>query len=240
MKFLSLDTSTAYSVVSLSNENGLMCGARRLFEKGRSDRLLSLVAHCLEKAKTQIDEVDYFAVGVGPGSFTGLRIGISTVKGLSYALRRPCLAFSSLDAIAFNGAFASETRLCVMVDARRANVYCRFYASNGLAGDTGASWRRFSPAMLLNLKTFQKRVMLEAQKEKGMAFCGDAVRLYRGDLLEKNRRFRFMPEESWYPTPESLAHLAKEGVHNHGTVDPFGLSAAYLYEQDCQINKKCV
>lgn len=232
MKFLSLDTSSAYSVVALCDEHGLIYGQRRLFEKGRTDGLIDLIAHCLDKARLRLEKIDCFAVGVGPGSFTGLRIGISAVKGFGYAGDRPCFTFSSLDAIAFNRLPSKMTRLCVMVDARRSNVYCRFYTLS-------PALRRASADMLVDVKTLEKKLMSERREDTPMAFSGDGIRLYKEDLFKDGGVFSPVPEKFWYPTPESIAALAQEQIRKNKPVDCFTMSAVYLYEQDCQVTKQC-
>ena len=220
MNFLSIDTSTKYSVVAIGGKGGKVHGCRRLFEKGRADRLSALIAECLKRSGLEIGAVDYFGVGVGPGSFTGLRIGLSIIKGLSYALKKPCLVFSSLDAIAFNNAPYKKGRLCVMVDAKRSNVYSRFYDITGPV----------SKDALLSVPDL-------LQKTAGsMVFTGDAIDLYRGDILAKVKDPRFIAQRFWYPTPESITSLTLESFRLKKSVDCFKLSASYLYAQDCQVS----
>jgi tRNA threonylcarbamoyladenosine biosynthesis protein TsaB len=238
MNFLSVDTSTKYSVFVLSNEEKILYGERRLFEKGRPDGLSEEISRCLKKTRMGLEQIDYFGVGIGPGSFTGLRIGLSIVKGLSYACKKPCLTFSSLDAIAFNDAAYRMKKLCVMVDARRSNVYCRFYTINpsrplnavkGVGRDRLLSWDS-----------------LRKEFRTGLAVSGDALRLYQPLLQAGGKRgaakkvlFEFIPEKFWYPTPESIARLTQQTFRRRVSVDSFGLSAVYLYEQDCQVTSKC-
>lgn len=229
MKFLSIDTSTQYSVVALSDENGMLFGERRLFEKGRCENLFSLFRHCLKKAKTNMEGVDFFALGCGPGSFTGLRIGIAAVKGLTYALNKNCFVFSSLDAIAFNDVALKEERLCVCVDAKRDNIYCRFYARDRQGGLV-----RDSDDLLLGMGAFLKKINVHT------ALTGDALKL-KGDIfLKKIKRCRLLNEKFWYPTPESLSRLALEAFKKGGGVGSFVLDAKYLYESDCQVHKSVI
>ncbi len=191
MNFLSIDTSTKYSVVAIRGKGGKVHGCRRLFEKGRADRLSALIAECLKRSGLKIGAVDYFGVGVGPGSFTGLRIGLSIIKGLSYALKKPCLVFSSLDAIAFNNAPYKKGRLCVMVDAKRSNVYSRFY--DIAESSVGSSCVKAGPSKdaLLSLPVLLQKT------GTSMAFSGDAIDLYRGDILAKVKDPRFLAQRIW-------------------------------------------
>jgi tRNA threonylcarbamoyladenosine biosynthesis protein TsaB len=229
MKFLSIDTSTRYSVVSILDEAGLIYGQRRLFEKGRSEGIIGLINECLKRTKNQMEEMSGFGVGVGPGSFTGLRIGLSTIKGLSYALKKPCCAFSSLDAIAFNPALAQKTHLGVCVDAKRSNMYCQFYKIDGPSGRI----KKITKESLLTSDSLPGKI------GKPLLFSGDAITAYRAELKERFHDAQFAAEESWYPTPASIARLTLEQFRLNKTLDCFKLLPVYLYAQDCQVRKIC-
>lgn len=228
MKILSIDTSTKYSVVSVSDGNNLLYGTRCLFEKGRCDGLFELIKYSLKRAGLALKDIDCFGVGVGPGSFTGLRIGVSAIKGLSYALSKPVAVFSSLDAIAWNYIEDKHGRLSVIVDAKRSNVYNRFYDLNAPSGP-----KILSEVSLTNIDIFLKDI-----KENDI-FCGDGLIIYK-DVIKK--RFKkekpeFAREELWYPTAQSICGLARYEAARADKHDCFSLGATYLYSHDCQVNK---
>ena len=231
MNFLSIDSSTKYSVVSILNENGLIYGQRRLFEKMRSDGLLNLIKSSLLKTKIKIGSLDGLGVGLGPGSFTGLRIGLATIKGLSFALKKPCYCFSSLDAIAYNEAGLKKTNLCVCVDARRLNIYSRFYKVTPEGRDLKSGLKRISGEFLLTLDSLLKKTGCRT------AFSGDAIKNYGGEFKKKVHEAQFAAEKFWYPTPESITRLTLEQVRLHKPLSCFKLSARYLYAQDCQVQR---
>jgi len=223
MKFLALETSSPYSVVCVGAASGRLTGGRRAFAKGRADRLTGWVQAVLEKAGCSLDDIDVFGVGAGPGSFTGIRIGLSTVKGFAYALGKKCVVFSSLDAIAFGVKGLAPGPLAVAVDARRSNVYCRFYrmTSNGL--------KRASPAGMLPALEFLRRV------KPGTVVTGDGLRLLGKDLARRGCAAAL--EKYWYPRPEALAALTREGLRKGNFLNAAGLRAVYFYEQDCQVRR---
>jgi tRNA threonylcarbamoyladenosine biosynthesis protein TsaB len=233
MKFLCLDTSGPYSVVAVSQEDRPLCGSRRLFEKGRSDGLIELMTRCLKKARLRLDQVDAFGISIGPGSFTGLRIGLSTVKGLSYAFNKPCLPFSSLDAIAYNSLKFNGDRLCVAVDARRSNVYCRFYKRSAQKGLVPCS-----ESDLINKDQLFKEVAAAKARGESFVFSGDALEIYKKELSGIDGDSECVGRDSWYPTPESVAYLTCQACRRDDAVDSVRLSAAYLYEKDCQVNRR--
>ncbi|HAJ57130.1 MAG TPA: tRNA (adenosine(37)-N6)-threonylcarbamoyltransferase complex dimerization subunit type 1 TsaB [Candidatus Omnitrophica bacterium] len=228
MKFLSIDTSTKYSVLAIFDEERLGFGERRLFEKGRVDGLDILIREGLKKTRARIERIGCFGAGVGPGSFTGLRVGLSSVKGLGYGLAVPVAGFSSLDAIAYN--FLEDEAvvdLCVMVDARRANVYCRFYK------------RRKDGFVHISADELVPAKGLFSRCKPSTVFCGDAVGLYRHEIEKEFGIRAISPEAAWFPTPESIRRLSLEAFASGRTKSCYDLSARYLYEQDCQVKKAC-
>lgn len=228
MRFLALDTSTKYTVMALGEGERLLHGQRLLLDKSRLGSMESLIDQGLKKSKCKISDIDCFGVGIGPGSFTGLRIGLSAVKGLSYALKKPCLVFSSLDAIAFSQPENFQGDLCVAVDARRSNVYASFYRKKGFVLK-----KDFGDALLT-------KEDLLGKMSGSIVVCGDAILAYREDFCKKMRGdLRIAAEDLWYPTPEGLAFLTRESFKKKKFSDSFRISANYLYKEDCQVHKTC-
>lgn len=226
MKFLSIETSTKYSVVCIGDEKGARFGERRLFEKGRLDGISLLIEDALGKSGTRLNDIGAFGVGTGPGSFTGVRIGVSTAKGLAYSLNKPCYGFSSLDAIAYSASDGPFEDLCVIVDARRSNVYARFYKKR-------AGLKAVSGPELLSIDQLWPRCSV------GMHFCGDGVGLYHDAIKKKVGGAVLLGEEFWFVQPEGIRRLTAEEIRRKDSKTPFALAATYLYDQDCQIQKAC-
>ena len=133
MKILVVDTAEQSCSIALV-ENGLpFCEVFFSGKNTHSKSLMNMIHHLVENmAGIGINDVDGFAVSCGPGSFTGLRIGISVVKGLAFATSKPVAGISSLDGIAWQMAF-SAIPVCAMMDAKRGEVYCALYHfHNGL------------------------------------------------------------------------------------------------------------
>lgn len=127
MKLLSLSTAEQGCSLAVTDGNALLCEEFWTAKLTHSRRLLKMIEHMLEnRAGLDLDAIDGFVAARGPGSFTGLRIGISVIKGLAYAMGKPALGVSSLDGIAFRFAY-SALPVCVMMDARRHEVYCAVY-----------------------------------------------------------------------------------------------------------------
>ncbi|MBL0105107.1 MAG: tRNA (adenosine(37)-N6)-threonylcarbamoyltransferase complex dimerization subunit type 1 TsaB [Bacteroidetes bacterium] len=128
---LSIETATTNCSVALAKD-GLVISENAVNEGySHSEKLTLLVIDVLDKAGKKLRDVDAFAVSAGPGSYTGLRIGISTAKGFCYALDKPLISISTLDAMAYGMQKLSPgNMLCPMIDARRMEVYCGVYSSS--------------------------------------------------------------------------------------------------------------
>ena len=135
---LSLDTSTTVCSVALhsidQSGTGRLLGCYELFtERTSSAMLTTLISNIVNQAGYELAQVDAVAVAKGPGSYTGLRIGVSTAKGLCFALDKPMLAINTLAAMTeqIRGYYPADYLLCPMIDARRMEVYCAVYATTG-------------------------------------------------------------------------------------------------------------
>lgn len=127
MRLLCLSTAEQGCSLAIVDGASVVCEEYWEVKTTHSTRLLTMIEHLLEKrAGMELSDIDAFVAAKGPGSFTGLRIGISVIKGLAYAKGKPGLGVSSLDGIAFRFV-CSQLPVCVMMDARRNQVYCSVY-----------------------------------------------------------------------------------------------------------------
>jgi tRNA threonylcarbamoyladenosine biosynthesis protein TsaB len=134
---LSIDTSTTVCSVAL-HHGGALLGCYELFtEKTASAMLTTLADELVRQAGHDLSELDAVAVAKGPGSYTGLRIGVSTAKGLCFALDKPLLSVNTLRAMVaqirpfYQESGTTKLLFCPMLDARRMEVYCAFYDQTG-------------------------------------------------------------------------------------------------------------
>jgi tRNA threonylcarbamoyladenosine biosynthesis protein TsaB len=132
---LGIDTSGVIARVAVMGDQGAPASLSTDSGKNHSETLLTSVCEVLERAGTTLASVGLIAVGLGPGTWTGLRVGITTAKALAYALAVPVIGISTLDAIAA-GATDYDGKLVVIVDARRSEVYGRRYDVDGRGGIT--------------------------------------------------------------------------------------------------------
>lgn len=135
MSVLAIETATSVCGAAVASE-GIICSLAEVDGRNiHSDRLLPLIDDALEKAGTSPATVDAIAVSIGPGSFTGLRIGLSVAKGLVYATGKPLVAVPTLEALAFRivlaGAGKNGQAILAVLDARRNEVYCQLFHTDG-------------------------------------------------------------------------------------------------------------
>lgn len=155
---LCLDTATPVCSVALGRDGKTWAVRESARKNVHSTLITSFIQEILSETGFDLDKLDAVAVSKGPGSYTGLRIGVSTAKGLCYALGKPLIAISSLRALAYGmarrirkqEAEAEKLLFCPMIDARRMEVYAAFYdAGNELVRDiqadivTGDSYNEF-------------------------------------------------------------------------------------------------
>lgn len=127
LRLLSLSTAEQGCSLAVFEDKKLVCEEYWADKQTHSKRLTAMVKNLLDnRAGFGLSAIDGFIAAKGPGSFTGLRIGLSVIKGLSYALSKPCAGVSSLDGIAYRFSHASVP-VCAMMDARRNEVYCAVY-----------------------------------------------------------------------------------------------------------------
>ena len=166
MKILSIDTSTAICTVGLVDGNDVVAEAVDQSGQTHARHIMAMVDDTLNQTNLALEDVDGFGVVIGPGTFTGLRIGISTVQGMAYALSKPVAGITSLDALAVQA--DTELRyICPMVDARRQEVYYGLYELHAQELSQASPHQVASPADLLK------------QIQAPCYFLGTGARIYR-------------------------------------------------------------
>ena len=126
MKILAVDSSANVASTAIAEDDKLICEFTLNHKKTHSEKLMPMIDEVLKSAQLMPNDIDLFAVAAGPGSFTGLRIGVATIKGLAHAVQKPVIGVSTLMAMAYNLPFCSHA-IAPIMDARRAQVYNGVY-----------------------------------------------------------------------------------------------------------------
>jgi tRNA threonylcarbamoyladenosine biosynthesis protein TsaB len=127
-KILSIDASSSGCSVALFEDNVLLSSSEIIVERSAAEYFTILIEQVLGNAKTSMSELDAIAVAKGPGSYTGLRIAVSTAKGLCFVLNKPLISYTTLEGMVQQVLLKENfDLLCPMLDARRMEVYSAFY-----------------------------------------------------------------------------------------------------------------
>ena len=174
MKILVLESSGLVASVALMEENSMICEFTMNHKKTHSQTLLPMVDEMMKITGFNKKELDAVAISKGPGSFTGLRIGSATAKGLSQALNIPVISVSSLEGLAAN-LYGTEDLICPIMDARRSQVYAGIFQYEGEKLVTRMEDDAVSVADLISMLN---------EKGEPVIFLGDGVPVYQ-KLLEE-------------------------------------------------------
>lgn len=133
MLLLSIDSSTRGCSVALHQQSQLLATYELYTDKSSSAMLTTLIQNVVKDSGYKLDDLDAVVVAKGPGSYTGLRVGVSTAKGICYALDKPLIAVNTLEAMFMQvkNFFPSNTLFCPMIDARRMEVYAAVFDQSG-------------------------------------------------------------------------------------------------------------
>lgn len=171
-KILAADTSTSSGSIALLEGERILLERLLASSQTHNRRLLKSIEEALRIVGWRYDQVDGFAVTMGPGSFTGLRIGLTTIKTLAWASRKPLVGIPTLDVLAASLPF-SPLPICALIDAHKKEVYARVYRS-----EPGGEVHPVSPCLAMGI-----RAVPEIIREKTL-FCGDGWLLHRSTLQE--------------------------------------------------------
>lgn len=222
MLILSIESAAQVASVALVEDSVLL--AESYLDAGltHSETLAALVEELLANARRKISEVELFAVSAGPGSFTGVRIGVAVAKGMALALERPCVAVSTLRAMAFfHEAF--EGILCVSMDARRGRVYSTLFSAK--AGKiTRLTEDQAIPIsdLLSSLENLGEKVLLIGD---GASLCYQELEKMQSTSLEN---FLLAMPCQRFQRASSVAFLGQQLLKAGRAVSAMDLSPIYL------------
>jgi tRNA threonylcarbamoyladenosine biosynthesis protein TsaB len=225
---LTMDTATPCSSVALTSgtrTNGHLVASLCLTGNvTHSRRLLSAIDYLTREAGVDKAAIAGIAVGLGPGSFTGLRIGMATAKGLAAASGKPLFGVSTLDALAAQ--CVTSTLICTLLDARKKEVYAAFHRCNG----EGTTERIGEMQVIAPEK-------LAAAIEEPVFMIGDGVAVY-GDLFRKllGERVSFAPAQLHTPSAVALGMIAGEMYDRGESLDIGEAVPVYVRSSDAELN----
>ncbi len=227
MKILAIETATFTGSIAIADDSrGLIAEVRVNVRIAHAERLMPSVEWLLKTSGTGIHDLDAFAVSIGPGSFTGLRIGLSTVKGLSFATDKPVVPVPTLDAFAMTMPFCSYM-ICPMIDARKNEVYAALYR-----------WEDNMCRKIMHEAAVNPGELLHRIDEP-VVVMGDGAETYREVIKEiLGARAVFAPASRMSPCASTVAEAAFERLNRGLTADVAGLAPFYVRKSEAEINWK--
>jgi len=227
MRVFALDTSSKVATVAIVEDQNIVVETVLKHGLTHSENLMPLVAETFQRAGFEPKEMDLFAVTRGPGGFTGLRIGVSTIKGLAEGVDKPVVSLDTMEVLAHTT--APTNRLIVaLLDAQRDRVYRSIY--------------RYEKNELINLKETEIMDLSSVIEEvkgiidRGVFFLGDGYHLHQalieeafGGELSKSHQGNHLPRAS------ALGFLAMEKAKKEGTIKAGELRVAYLRKSQAEL-----
>ena len=227
MLVLGIDTATWFACIGLVNDGAVLVEESAHVSTGHTDILLPLVQHVLTQAGVALTSVEGIGVSIGPGAFSGLRIGLSTAKGLCYGLGQRLVGVSTLEALA---ATVSDWdgRVCTLLDARRKEVYGAFFRY-----ERSGQLQRLTQDMLMVPDELREHV--SNKETRPCLFIGDGAEAYH-DLIRDiyGERAQFLPWATHHPSGGAVARLAWQRLQTGDADEIQSLVPRYLRVSDAE------
>jgi tRNA threonylcarbamoyladenosine biosynthesis protein TsaB len=226
MLVLAVETSTPQTSVALGTEQGVLASATLSWARGHSEIVVPAIHRIMEWSEIELGQVGGLAVGLGPGLFTGLRVGVSTVRALGQVLGAPIVGIGSLDVVAFAVRHSSR-RIGAVMDGKRGEVFYAFYrpVPGGVTRETVFS---VGPPERLAAE-------LEASGEE-ILLVGNGALLYERELSRTGTSIEFASVSHAFPLAVSLLELALPRFHREEASRPQEVVPYYVRRSDAEIN----
>ena len=226
MIILAIDTATESCSVAIIDDDRILTEINLISGRTHSRHLMPLIRQAAATAGIELAEVDGFAVSRGPGSFTGLRIGISTIKGLAVGYDRPLVGISTLQTLAAQAA-VPDYLICSLVDARKKEVYCGTFR-----------WQDDQLHPLGSEQVLAPRTVFQSVKEPCI-FVGNGAVLYADMLIDNGASFkRLAPDSQHLIRASTIARLSLPCFQSGQTIEAALLQPTYIRKSDAELNFK--
>lgn len=223
MYLLGIETATKTGGVAIVSEEGVISEYTLNVEVAHAERLMATVDRVLKDTGIPLSEVGGFGVSIGPGSFTGLRIGLATVKGLAFATGKPVAAVPTLKALAWRIPF-SRYPVCPLLDARKQQVYAALYRRDA---DTIVE---MMPETVTALADLAREITGE------VLFTGEGARLFASEIRRSFAgRAHIAPLSALVPSAASVAELAHLMIAAGLQSDPDHVAPKYIRRPEAEV-----
>lgn len=223
MKILALETSCDIASVSLLEDNNLILELKETSHKNHSEALMPLIDKLLKQTNTSLNDISLFSCDNGPGSFTGIRIGLSTIKAFCDVTCKPCIGVSSLEALAYN-VTSDDAFVCSIIDAKHENIYSGIFEyKNGI-------YTKFKD---FNFCTINEFLLTLGSLKKKIFFVGNCGILYK-DMIKSYLKNEIIYLEDTLVSSKYVGMAAFDKYKLGLSSNSFTLSALYLKKSSAE------
>ncbi len=221
MKILGIDTSTPIGSIALIDDENIVAEHTLNIVQAHSSRLMPAIDTVLKWGEITPDTLDGCAIGIGPGSFTGIRIGVATAKSLCYAVDKPIVGISTLEAIAYNLRW-TDGIVCPILDARRSEIYGSVFYG-------GPEWHRLTDDLCLPIDAFLNELNKHTSQNPTTIFVGDGLATYGHTVLDHlGDTVNFADTIFNVPRGASIARLGAQRIKQGDTDSYWNLVPNYV------------
>jgi len=225
MKILAVETSARNLSIAVADGESILAEYKGDSILRHSQDLIPNIERLLKDTGLSLTGIDCFAISIGPGSFTGLRVGVSVIKGLNMVTNIPIVTVPTLDVIACN-ALDSPIPICVALDAKKKNVYTSLYRVKD-----GGIIRLWDYLLLPPLELIER---IE-DKDKSILFLGDAISFYGSLITEALKGAKLADRKDWFPDAATVARLGRDKFEKRDFQDADTLVPMYMYSRECNV-----
>ena len=215
MKILSIDTSSNICGVSILDDNNLICNLDNDTGRTHSENLMPMIKDALSKAKITLNEIDLIVCDIGPGSFTGIRIGIATVKAFNDSLNIPCIGISSLEALTYN-INNNSNLVCSILDCKNDNCYFALYERKEKIFETLIEPQAEDIYSALSIL---KSYLDDNFENSNITFVGDGSKIYQNQIKETFKEAQIADENQDNLSSYNLGICGYEIFNNSGCIN---------------------
>ena len=223
MKILAIETSCDIASVSLLEDDNLILELKETSVKNHSEALMPLIDRLLKETETCLDDIDLFACDNGPGSFTGIRIGLSTIKAFCDVKNKPCVPVSSLEALSYT-LDEEDAYVCSMIDAKHSNVYAGIFEKND------DNYTKYCDFVFDKIENF---LLLLGSLKKKIFFVGNCGILYK-DMIKSYLKNDIFFEEDTLVSSKYVGIAAFDKFQKGETISSEKLNALYLKKSSAE------
>jgi tRNA threonylcarbamoyladenosine biosynthesis protein TsaB len=226
MLTLAFDTSSRTAAVSILKNDDILYDSMINVDVNHSEVLLPAIDQACQQTRIKINEIDLFVCTIGPGSFTGLRIGVSTLKGLTLSSGKPAVGVSSLAALAMNVS-VNNNLICSMMDAGRGQVYAAYFRYNN-----EGSLNRITLAKAIEPQNILSEI--DQPIDKSIEFVGDGAIKYADIIREKMKEARIASPMQQHIRASAVGIIGLDKYTRNELLDPAAFVPDYLRSADAK------